>query len=66
MRFVGGELDVQLGEELGVVILLEVHNGLEQLVDGVEDEHAETTLAIGSLFALPFLFLHNGFEKQDM
>ena len=51
------ELDAQLGEELVVRLLLEVHDRLEKLVDGVEDEHAETALSAGAFLGLPFLFL---------
>eukprot|EP00043_Microstomoeca_roanoka_P011771 m.111338 g.111338 ORF g.111338 m.111338 type:complete len:377 (-) comp15293_c0_seq1:145-1275(-) len=38
------ELNVELLDELGGNVMLEVHDGVEDLVDGVQDEHAETAL----------------------
>ena len=39
-----GELDLELLENLGDLILLEVHDGVKDTEDGVEDEHVEGTL----------------------
>jgi len=41
---VGGESDLELLEKGGDLILLEVHDGVEDTEDGVENEHVETTL----------------------
>lgn len=40
----GGKLDLELLEELGDLILLEVHDRVEEAEDGVKDEHVESTL----------------------
>lgn len=44
---VRGELDAQRFNHLGVLVLLTVHDGVEQLVDGLQDELDETTLGSG-------------------
>ena len=44
LAVLSAELEVQLGEEVGNLVLLEVHDGREDLEDGVEDELAESTL----------------------
>jgi hypothetical protein len=41
---IGGELDLELLEESGDLISLEVHDGLEDAEDGVQDELVESTL----------------------
>lgn len=49
---VGGKVNLELLEESRDGVLLEVHDGIENLEDGVEHEHVETTLklvAIGIL-----------------
>ena len=51
------EFDGQLVQQLGVSVLLEVHDGLEELVDGIKHEHAETTLTTSAFFRLPLSFL---------
>jgi len=39
------------------LLLLVVHDGIEHLVDGVQDVHAERALVVGLLLLLPFLGL---------
>ena len=51
------EFDAQLGKELFGFFLFEFHDGIEKLVDGIEDEHAETTHSTDAFLGLPFLFL---------
>jgi hypothetical protein len=41
---IGGELDLELLEESGDLVGLEVHDGLEDAEDGVQDELVESTL----------------------
>jgi hypothetical protein len=41
---IGGELDLELLEESGDLVGLEVHNSLENAEDGVQDELVESTL----------------------
>lgn len=53
----GSKLDLELLEELGDLILLEVHDRVEKTEDGVKDEHVERTLdtGVGRLGPLPSL-----------
>lgn len=44
---VGCELNSQRFDHLSVLVLLTVHDGVEQLVDGLQDELDETSLAAG-------------------
>lgn len=45
----GGELELKLGEELVDLVPLEVHDGLEDTEDGVQDELVEGTLELLAL-----------------
>ena len=38
-----GDLDLELFHQLGGLVLFELHDGVKHLVDGVQDEHVETT-----------------------
>jgi len=54
-------LDAELLEELIALVLLEVHDGVEDHVDGLQDVHAEGTLVVLVLSLAPLLGL--GVEK---
>ena len=56
------QLDVQLFQKLGGLFLLEVHDGIEDLVDGVQDVHVEGTLVVVVLGLGPLLGL--GVEER--
>ncbi len=50
-----GELDVELLDELGSHLLLEVHDGIEDLEDGIENEGGESTSVSISSGVAPLL-----------
>jgi hypothetical protein len=49
LAVVSAELELQLVEESGDLVLLEVHDGVEDLEDGVQDELVEGTLKLLAL-----------------
>lgn len=53
----GRKLDLELFEELGDLVLLEVHDRVKETEDGVKDEHVESTLNTGFRRLGPLLSL---------
>lgn len=49
LAIIGRELEAELLEEVGDLVVLEVHDGGEDLEDGVQDELAESTLELLTL-----------------
>ena len=45
----GGELEIELLKEIGDLLLLEVHHGVEDLEDGIQDELIESALKLLAL-----------------